>query len=433
MTPMAGAVAFVLKGYPRLSETFIAQEILGLERAGLDIRLFSLRHPTDRATHPVHGEIGAPVCYLPEYLYQEPRRVWRGLRRAARLTGWARARRVWLRDLRRDPTANRIRRFGQAAVLAAELPDEVNRLHAHFIHTPASVTRYAAIMRGIEWSVSAHAKDIWTSPDWELAEKLADCRWAVTCSKSAYDYLCARAGNSDGLALVYHGLDLTRFTEPADARAPRDGSQADDPVRLLTVGRAVEKKGHDVLIAALAALPKELSWRWVHIGGGGLVTKLKRQADAAGISSRVDWLGSQPQETVLDHYRSSDLFVLANRIAGDGDRDGLPNVLLEAQSQGLACVASEISGVPELIDEGINGRLVPADDPGYLAAILNEMIIDPQKRNLMGAAGRQTVAERFSFDAAIGQLAAKFGLESAPNKKPNSPNDDLTPALVRSA
>lgn len=423
---MAGAVAFVLKGYPRLSETFIAQEILGLERAGLDIRLFSLRHPTDRATHPVHDEIEAPVCYLPEYLYQEPRRVWRGLRMAAQLAGWQKAWRLWLRDLRRDPTPNRIRRFGQAAVLAAELPDDVDRLHAHFIHTPASVTRYAAVMRGIDWSVSAHAKDIWTSPDWELTEKLADCRWAVTCSKSAYEYLGARADKANGLALVYHGLDLTRFSEPAVARASRDGRQMDDPVRLLTVGRAVEKKGHDVLIAALAMLPKELSWRWVHIGGGALLGKLKRQATAAGISDRIDWLGSLPQENVLDHYRSSDLFVLANRVARDGDRDGLPNVLLEAQSQGLACVASAISGVPELIEEGVNGCLIPADDSDGLAVKLRELITDPERRALLGTAGRRTVIERFSFDAAIGQLIAKFGLEPASN-------DDLTPTLVKSA
>ena len=423
---MGGAVAFVLKGYPRLSETFIAQEILGLERAGLDIRLFSLRHPTDRSTHPVHAEIKAPVGYLPEYLYQEPGRVWRSIRMAGRLSGWGRACRTWFRDLRRDPTPNRIRRFGQAVVLAAELPDDVDRLHAHFIHTPASVTRYAAIMRGIKWSVSAHAKDIWTSPDWELTEKLADSQWAVTCSKSAHDYLCERAGDNDDLALVYHGLDLTRFSEPADAHSSRDGSQANDPVILLTVGRAVEKKGHDILIAALAALPKELSWRWVHIGGGALLPQLKKQAAAAGISSRIDWLGSQPQETVLNHYRTSDLFVLANRIARDGDRDGLPNVLLEAQSQGLACIASQVSGVPELIEDGVNGCLVPADDPAYLSATLATQISDAKNRLLLGAAGRTTVAERFAFDAAILRLAVKFGLGSASN-------GDLKPALAKSA
>jgi glycosyltransferase involved in cell wall biosynthesis len=247
---------------------------------------------------------------------------------------------------------------------------------------------------------------------------MADCQWAVTCSQSAFDYLGSRAEDSDKLDLAYHGLDLTRFPESEITRAIKDGSQQNDPVILLTVGRAVEKKGHDVLITALAALPKELSWRWVHIGGGGLLAKLKRQADDAGISDRIDWLGSQPQEKVLEHYRSSDLFVLANRVANDGDRDGLPNVLLEAQSQELVCIASRVSGVPELIEDGINGRLVPADDPDNLTATLKELIINPRKRHEMGAAGRQKVATRFSFATAIGALAVKFGLQTASTAKP---------------
>ena len=120
----AAPVAFVLKGYPRLSETFIAQEIRSLERLGLDIRLYSMRRPTEAKRHPVHDEIRAPVVYLPEYLYQEPGRVLRGWRKVRRLPGYAEARRVWRRDLSRDPTPNRIRRFGQACVLAAEMPAE---------------------------------------------------------------------------------------------------------------------------------------------------------------------------------------------------------------------------------------------------------------------------------------------------------------------
>jgi hypothetical protein len=168
MTAYAGGrVAFVVKGYPRLSETFIAQEILALEQRGLDILIISLRHPTDPATHPVHREIRAPVLYLPEYLKDEPRRVSRGWRQARRLPGYRAAWRIWLKDLIRDPTPNRIRRFGQALVLAAELPADIGQLHAHFLHTPASVARYAAAMRETEWSVSAHAKDVWTIPLWE--------------------------------------------------------------------------------------------------------------------------------------------------------------------------------------------------------------------------------------------------------------------------
>src|SRR5690606_24540147 len=137
-------VAVVVKGYPRLSETFIAQEILGLERRGLALTIVSLRHPTDPAIHPMHREIGAPVLYLPEYLYQEPSRVLRAWRAVRRLPTYRAARRLWLRDLERDRTSNRGRRFGQALVLAHELPPDVGLLYAHYLHTPASVTRYAA-------------------------------------------------------------------------------------------------------------------------------------------------------------------------------------------------------------------------------------------------------------------------------------------------
>ncbi len=133
-------------------------------------------------------------------------------------------------------------------MLAAELPHDVVRLHAHFLHTPASVTRYAAIMRGLPWSGSAHAKDIWTSPQWELREKLASCDWLVTCTATNRDYLASLAP-AERVELVYHGLDLQRFVQQPSARQPRDGSAVDDPVVLMSVGRLVEKKGTDILLA----------------------------------------------------------------------------------------------------------------------------------------------------------------------------------------
>ena len=140
-------MAFVLKGYPRLSETFIAQEIAGLEKLGMHLRIYALRHPTDTQVHPVHAEIVAPVVYLPEYLRDDLLRVFKAWWRVRGLAGYRRARNTWLRDLWRDRTANRMRRFGQAIVLASELDVDVVRLHAHFLHTPASVTRYAALTR----------------------------------------------------------------------------------------------------------------------------------------------------------------------------------------------------------------------------------------------------------------------------------------------
>ena len=338
---MAGPVAFVLKGYPRLSETFIAQEILALERRGLDIRIFSLRRPTDGRRHPIHDEIAAAIEYLPEYLHLAPRRVWRAWRAARRRPGYGAARATWLRDLKRDPTRNRVRRFGQALVLAHELPPDIGHLHAHFLHTPASVARYAAKLAGLPWSCSAHAKDIWTTPGWEKAEKLADADWLVACTKAAVDHLRTLAPRPESASLAYHGLDLSRF---AAAPAPRRG--ANEAAIILSVGRAVAKKGYDDLLAALAALPREPSWRFVHVGGGPLLPALERQAAEAGIADRVEWRGPATQDEVLARYRAADLFVLASRVVADGDRDGLPNVLMEAQSQALACVATRVSGIP---------------------------------------------------------------------------------------
>ena len=424
-----GRVAFVVKGYPRLSETFIAQEILALEQRGLDILIVSLRHPTDPATHPVHGQIRAPVLYLPEYLKDEPRRVWRGWRQARRLPGYRTAWRIWLKDLVRDPTPNRIRRLGQALVLAAEWPADIGQLHAHFLHTPASVARYAATMREIDWSVSAHAKDVWTIPAWEKQGKLASARWAVTCTEEGRRHLAGLAPAPDKVVLSYHGLDLQRFA-PAPAQADEsDGSDPACPATLLSVGRAVAKKGYDDLLAALALLPAGLSWRLVHVGGGVLAGRLKREAARLGLARHIEWRGAQPQPAVLQAYREADLFVLAAKVARDGDRDGLPNVLLEAQSQGLACVATALPGIAELIEDGRTGVLVAPADPAALAAALERMIRSPALRRRLGEAGEARVRDQFDMNCGIELLARLFRLPTTkPLSRPLAAQAELAPA-----
>ena len=409
--PRPRRIVVLLKGYPRLSETFIAQELLGLEQAGIDITIASLRRPTDKKRHPVHDEIKAPVLYLPEYLHEAPARVLAALLRCLPRAGFWRALGAFLPDLGRDFSRNRFRRFGQALVLAAEWPRDAGWLHAHFIHTPASATRYASIILGIPWTCSAHAKDIWTSPDWELAGKLASARWTVTCTASGFEHLKKLAGGAGAVHLSYHGLDLARFAAFAGARSSRDGSDRDDPVRILSVGRAVEKKGFDTLLTALAMLPHDLHWRFEHIGGGELLDDLRNEAAALGIDNRIAWNGALAQEDVLSRYRSSDLFALACRIGADGDRDGLPNVLVEASSQRLPCVSTNISGVPELISDGENGLLVPPEDPKALAAALERMIRDPTLRNRLGDAAERKVHGSFDYHTSIGQLTALFDRE----------------------
>ena len=409
----AGTVAVVLKGYPRLSETFIAHELHALEQRGLSLALYSLRRPTEPVAHPVHDEIKAPVVYLPEYLHDQPGRVFRSWLRARRLPGYRAARAAWLRDLLRDPSRNRSRRFGQALVLAAEMPPSIAHLHAHFLHTPASVARYAAIIRGLAWSCSAHAKDIWTIPDWEKREKLAASAWITTCTRINAQHLRGLAAAAPRVDLNYHGIDTRRFPPPPFARPACDGRDPGSAVELLTVGRAVDKKGLDDLLAALARIPRDRHWRLTHIGGGPLLRELQAKAVSLGLAERILWRGALSQVAVLAAYRSADLFVLPCRVSSDGDRDGLPNVLLEAQSQKLACVSTRISGIPELIDDGTTGVLVPPRSPDVLADALERLIADPALRRRLGEAGFARATGEFSVDVGADRLVERFAASLA--------------------
>ncbi|ACL61962.1 glycosyltransferase family 4 protein [Methylobacterium nodulans] len=404
---MPARIAVLVKGYPRLSETFIAQELLGLEARGIPLAIWSLRRPHDGAVHPMHRQIDAPVSYLPEYLYEAPWRVLRGLVAALRRPGLRPLLALVWRDLRRDLTPNRLRRLGQALVLARELPAEIAHIHVHYLHTPASVGRYAALLTGRSWSVSAHAKDIWTTPDWELAEKLDDKRltFAVTCTAAGAARLRALAARPEHVSLVYHGLDLGRFPEPPAARPPRDGSDPADPLRIVTVGRAVAKKGFGDLLDALAALPPGLHWRLAHVGSGEALPALKAKAASLGLGPRVAFLGARPQPDVVALLREADLFALPAKRAPSGDRDGLPNVLLEAASQRLAIVATDFAGIPEFLRDGIEGRLVPPGDWAALSNAINLLGRDPGERARLGAAALSRLRAEFGAQAGIDRIA----------------------------
>jgi glycosyltransferase involved in cell wall biosynthesis len=406
-------VAVVLKGWPRLSETFIAQEIAGLEARGVALEIWSLRQPTDKTRHPVHDRVAGRVVYLPEYLKDDPGRVLRGWLKARRLPGYAAARAKLIADLRRDPTSNRARRWGQALVLAAELPPSVERLYAHFLHTPASVTRYAATMRGLPWSVSAHAKDIWTSEPWEIASKLADCAWLTTCTAVGRQRLRELAPRPERLQLVYHGLDFAYLPPPPAARPRRDGRDPADPVVIQSIGRKVEKKGYDDLLNALARLPRDLHWRFEHVGGGALGDALKAQAQWLDISDRCHWLGAQSQKAVFAALARADLFVLASKKAADGDQDGLPNVLMEAAHQGLPIVSTRAAAIGEFIEDGTNGLLVAPGAPDELAVALELLARDPALRRRFADAAGHTVRTRFSYEAGVDWIAAALGQPTA--------------------
>ena len=395
-------VVVVLKGYPRVSETFIAHELAALEHRGLPLHIVSLRRPYDALMHPIHATIQAPVMYLPEYLHEAPRRVLQGharvLGRAPR--GYLRALRLWLRDVLRDPTPNRGRRFGQAGVLAAELPAGTTHLHAHFLHTPASVARYAAAMRGLSYSLAGHAKDVWTTPDWELRAKLAEARFTVTCTAAGHARLNALAPGR--VELVYHGLHPELFAAPPTFGSRRDGTDPRDPVRLLAVGRFQPKKGYRTLFEAVARTRGEI--RLTVVGYGPLEGALRAQVRALGLGDRITWAGPLDQLAVRAQYRASDLLVLASEVAPDGDRDGLPNVVVEALSQGLPVVATRAAAIPELVLDGLHGRLVPPGDAKAFAAAIESLAQDPDARHRMGAEGIRRVASGWNLAASADRI-----------------------------
>jgi colanic acid/amylovoran biosynthesis glycosyltransferase len=400
-------IIVVLKGYPRVSETFIAHELAALERRGLALHIVSLRRPYDALTHPVHATIRAAITYLPEYLYQAPGRVLLGHARAfARAPGgYARALGLWLRDVMRDFTPNRGRRFGQAGVLAGELPPGVGHLHAHFLHTPASVARYTAVMSGLGYSLSGHAKDVWTTPDWELAAKLVDARFTVTCTAAGRARLDALAPGR--VELVYHGLDPRLFAPPPTFGSRRDGSDPGDPVRLLVVGRFQPKKGYATLLDAVARVQSAV--RLTVVGYGPLEAALRARVEALGLATRVTWAGPLGQPAVRALYRASDLLLLASEVAPDGDRDGLPNAVVEALSQGLPVVATRAAAIPELVIDGIHGRLVPPRDAAALAAAIETLARDPATRQRMGLAGIRRVADGWDLEAGADRLYRLLG------------------------
>lgn len=399
-------LAIAVKGWPRLSETFIAQELLALERAGIDFEIWSLRHPTDKKTHPLHDQLQARVHYLPEYLHQEPLRVLRGLSWALRQTGFGALWTQFLHDWRRDKTRNRVRRFGQACVMAREMPAHVDALYAHFLHTPSSVVRYASMLRQLPWSFSAHAKDIWTSPDWDLREKLSDrtagASFGATCTAFGAAHLNDLAETTP-VDLVYHGLDLDRFPPPPE-RIPR---APDAPFHMMSVGRLVEKKGFDRLIDALALLPEDVDWHWTHIGGGALGDALQAQAKALGVNHRITWRGACDQPEVIAAMRAADLFVLPSRVAADGDRDGLPNVLMEAASQMLPILSTPVSAIPEFIDDGVHGVLCE-DAPEALAAQMVRLARDPVLGAGMAEAAHARLQSEFRMQPGIDHLAGRL-------------------------
>lgn len=408
-------IGYILKGYPRISETFISNEILLLESLGFSLHLFSMRHPRESFTHKSVELIRAPVDYMPEtLLIPLPRLLYHNLLLAKkRPEVYSEAFRLMLTRLRRSRKVATIKHLLQAGYLVHSLLPgaDVHHLHAHFAHSPTSVALFASKLSGLPFSFSAHAKDIYTSAPRQLKEKIALAKFVVTCTEYNRSFLQELAADAAAVHSVYHGIDAELFGGPSESRSPSP------PYRILSIARLVEKKGLPTVFRALRRLLDQgYSLRYTLIGDGEDRRPIMEHLHHLGLANICDWLGTQPHERVLEEYRKADLFVLGCEVAKNGDRDGIPNVFLESMAMGVPVLATRVSAIPELVEDGVTGLLVDPGQPEPMAEAMAKLLMDRSLRDSIIEAARQRIRENFDNRKLINKLGAVFeeaGLERA--------------------
>lgn len=399
-------MGMILKGYPRISETFISNEIRLLEEQGITVHIFSMRHPRETFTHKSVQAIQAEVTYLPAEFWPALHRfLWPTFHTALQHpAGFAGALRLaWTRFLRNRNWMT-FKHFFQAAYLVYQARDtNIAHLHAHFAHSPTSVAMFASEISGIPFSFTAHAKDIYTSQKAQLAEKIDKARFVVTCTQYNKQYLETLTDHHQEIHCIYHGIDLELFFAHGVQRFPAP------PYTFMTIARFVEKKGIPDILEALALLAKAgFPFHYLLIGDGEDKENIARHIHALNLDKQVTMPGTLPHEEVLEHFQHADCFVLGCRIAGNGDRDGIPNVLAESMALGVPVVATRVSAIPELVDHEQSGLLVDTTCPAELAAALQRMVTDQPLRDRIIPAARRRVSEIFDNRALISELTTLY-------------------------
>lgn len=430
---MADRVAYLLKGYPRVSELFIASEIHRLEELGVPLSLYVIKAADEAVHHPVVDRIRAVPRRLPAVssLSKQSLRRWLGrhlpqflpaighavrhhpvglARAVAAATAQSvRARRGW------RPRTIHVKELLQALSLVAMIDDDggADHLHAHFAHGTTTVAWFASLVNGRPFSFTAHAKDIYDpalNPAGLLARKMRAAAFVATCTCANQHHLIGVEPTVD-VHLVYHGLnaDFARLLADAPQR-PTPEATAPDRVRIVSVGRQVPKKGFDVLVEALGVLVDRGVDAELTIAGedGSEHDALVALIGALGLDERVRFAGTVSQAELFDLYRSSTMFALACRIDDRGDRDGIPNVLVEAMASGLPVVSTDVSGIPEVIVDDVTGLLVPPEDPHALADAMLRIAKDPAVAERLGAAAAEFITTGFDGDVLARRMAELF-------------------------
>ena len=392
----AGTIGYVVKRYPRFSETFVVNEILAHEAEGRDIAIFALRPVEETHFQNIISKVRAPVTRLAQP-HRRQDSLWEALKALHALHPGA------LAAMMDFPEASESDMFQAAQLAHACLTRGITHLHAHFGTLAATVTRIAAALAGVTWSVTLHAKDIYCDYDenHHLPLKLRDADAVVTVSDYNRDHLAAEYGaGPDRLHRIYNGIDLDTFAW----QAPRP-----DASEILAVGRLVEKKGFHILIEALRLMREAgQGARCRIVGGGEMQAELAEQIAASGLDDLVRLAGPMPQDEIIAAMRGAALLACPCIVGADGNRDGMPTVLLEAMALGCPVVATPVTGIPELVRHGENGLLAAEGDPRDLAGQMARLLSDAPLRAALSHAGRARIEADFDLRANAGRLGRLF-------------------------
>jgi colanic acid/amylovoran biosynthesis glycosyltransferase len=385
-------VLYVLKRFPQLSQTFVVRELLELERLGMELGVEALAPFDNGLTHADVAGVAASVRYLP----RRPK-LRDGETLRAHLRVGIRRPITWVR-LARAAHQGDWRRFVQAGLVADRVRKEgYDHVHAHFATAACEVARDAAALAGCQYSVTAHAKDIFHEQHApHLYNRVQGAHAVVTVS----------AFNERHLNRVVPNTQIVHIPNAVKNEAARP-QPAVGPV--LCVARLVEKKGIDTLLRAIAiARESNPSLRAEIIGGGELLDRLQDLRDELGLQDHVEFLGSQTLDQVDAAYRRCSMMVLPCRIDQDGDRDGLPTVIVEAFARGVPVISTAIIGIPEVVRHGVTGLLVEPDDAMALSDAIRSLLDDPDRASTLGSQGRSLVAAEFDPERSARRLAAVF-------------------------
>lgn len=403
--PRPQKVAYLIKRFPHLSETFILHEVLELERQGLSLRIFSLREPIGKVNQAAE-DVRAPITYLPQGFPFGPL----GLLKAA-FKRFVKNPRSFLgvsvAALIQFHHRSTPRHILYAAYVANQVEAEgITHLHAHYANTPTTVALLVHKFTGITYSFTAHAKDIYLSRKETLAYKMKYARFVVTCTEYNRQYLASVADPQSDVPIhrIYHGLDLRVF--PAD---PHRIPSANGRPLILSVARLVEKKGLPYLLQACRILLDQgYDFDCRIVGEGPFRPVIEQQIRDLDLSTKVNLWGAETHERVIEMYQQATLVVLPCVVANNGDRDGIPNALVESLYMGVPVISTPVSGVPELIHSEVNGLLVPQRDADSLAKAIVRLFDNPRLYERMVEAGQQTVLNEFDMAANVCYLMQLF-------------------------